>query len=303
MKNNFVYGVVITYNPDVDLLMQQLESSIFQLDYIFIIDNGSSNSHLIGSSINRFDSLNKIEFIKLTQNVGLAAAQNIGINKAKEKHASHIVLFDQDSLLENNFINGLLECEKTLLAQGVAVAAIGPSFYDPTTGIDYPATVYRGPFIKRVSFEKEDYLEATFIIASGCMIRMDVLDKIGLMCEELFVDYIDVEWCLRAKSMGLSVFITKNARMAHTVGDKRISVLGRTISVHSSIRRYYLIRNSFMMLRKNYVPLGYKIRELIFNFIRFFIGLLQTSEKMTFIQYWYKGLVDGILGRFGPFNK
>lgn len=300
---NLVLGIVVTYNPDLAVLVQQLESLVPQLDCIYIIDNGSHNSKFIVEIICKFECSNKIKYLGLIENIGLAAAQNIGINRAKEISASHIVLFDQDSLLENEFINGLLACEKELLGQGVSVAAIGPSFYDPTTGADYPATIYCGPFIKRVNFDDEDYLEATFIIASGCMIRMDILDQTGLMCEELFVDYIDVEWCLRAKSKGLPVYITKKARMAHTVGDKRISVFGRTMSVHGPIRRYYLIRNSFMMLRKNYIPFGYKVREVTFNFLRFLIGLSQSENKSAFLYYSYRGLVDGIKGRFGPFKR
>lgn len=297
-----IFGILVTFNPNIALLARQLESSVHQLDFLCIIDNGSLNSDSICQELTSDDRFSKIELLRLPSNIGLAAAQNIGIMKAKILLVTHVILFDQDSLLESGFIKGLLDCELSLINSKFPVAAVGPTFYDPETGLDYPATVYRGPFIQRTEFKESDFLEATFIIASGCLIRLDILESVGLMCEELFVDYIDVEWSLRAKSQGLAVFITKNARMAHTVGDRRIKIAGRTISVHGPMRRYYLIRNSFMMLRKSYIPTGYKVREVVFNLLRFIIGFYQSKEKKLYLHYSYRGLKDGIKGQFGPYK-
>ena len=88
--------------------------------------------------------------------------------------------------------------------------------------------------------------------------------------------------------------------MAHTVGESRVSILGRTISIHSPLRRYYLIRNSFFMLRQSFIPLGYKFREVCFNFLRFLIGLILSKERKKFIYYAFWGVSDGIAGIFGP---
>ena len=297
-----VYGIVVTFNPDIALLVQQIESSVKQLDYLLIVDNNSSNVKSIVEALNGNHIFSAVEICMLPKNIGLAAGQNIGIKKAKSLNFSHVILFDQDSLIEDKFVMKLLECEEKLIKLNHKVAAVGPVFFDPTNGVHYPATVYRGPFISKIRFDDLEYTQATFIIASGCLIRIEVLIIIGIMCEDLFVDYIDVEWSLRAKSQGYAVFMTKNARMAHTVGDKRISIAGRTISVHGPVRRYYLIRNSFMMLRKSYVPLGYKVREIIFNMLRFLVGLFQSKEKNVFIYYSFKGFMDGVRGKFGPFN-
>jgi len=245
----------------------------------------------------------KVQLFRLAENIGLAAAQNIAISKARAQGASHIILFDQDSIVSDGFIEALCECEQTLLASGKKVAAVGPSFFDPQSDQLYPATVYKGPFIKRVPPICDTPILATYIIASGCLIRMNVLDDVGLMKDELFIDYIDVEWSLRAKAKGYGVYIAPKAKMAHTIGDRRLSLFGRTISVHSPLRRYYLVRNSFLMLRLNYIPWGYKLRELVFNLIRTGIGFYTATQKLVFCKYFIMALRDGLLGRFGPCPK
>lgn len=295
-SNSHVVGVLVSFNPDIKHLSLVLKSICSQMSKLVIVDNGSKRQELVFSICSTFPN---VTFISMPKNIGLASAQNVGIKNAKEQSASHVILFDQDSIINEDFIQQLLITENELLSNGNKVAAVGPAFFDPNTQTVYPATVYKGPFIKRIPMSVVA-VEATYIIASGCLIRMAILNEIGDMYDELFIDYIDVEWCLRAKSLGYSLFITPKAKMAHTIGDSRTSILGRTISLHGAVRRYYLVRNSFLMLKLPYVPFGYKLRELVFNFFRIIVGVYFSSEKSRTILYALGGVKDGILGRLGP---
>ncbi|WP_338883818.1 rhamnosyltransferase [Xenorhabdus sp. TH1] len=293
-----VTAILVTFNPDLKSFGQVIDSISTQVKYLIIVDNGSKDI----SEIKKVAVATGCNFILLEQknNIGLASAQNIGIEYVKHNlNTSHIILFDQDSIINTDFIIHLLEEEQRLNENGVRVGAIGPSFYDPDNNNVYPATVYNGPFIQRVEL-KDEPVEATFLIASGCLIKMAVLNDVGKMLDDLFIDYIDVEWSLRAKKKGYKVFITPKASMAHTIGDKRVSIFGRTISSHSSFRRYFLVRNSFLMIRLSYIPFGYKLREIVFNFIRIIIGFATSSQKKVFIKYTIAALKDGFLKKFGP---
>lgn len=294
-----IIAILVTYNPEIEILSTCISSIYSQVNKIVIVDNASDNVKEISEIIIKYDN---ISVGLLSENIGLASAQNKAINIAKQLNACHIILFDQDSVIEDGFISKLILAEKNLIIEKKLVAAIGPSFFDPVSGQSYPATRYRGPFIERVELCDKP-IEATFIIASGCLIRIEVLDDIGLMLDDLFIDYIDVEWSLRARAKGYSIFIAPQARMAHTIGDRRLSIFGRTISVHSPLRRYYLVRNSFLMLRLGYVPFGYKLRELVFNIIRTFIGFLTAEHKIMFCKYFLMAFRDGALGRSGPCPK
>ncbi len=87
--------------------------------------------------------------------------------------------------------------------------------------------------------------------------------------------------------------------MKHSIGDKRLSVFGRTISIHNPIRRYYLTRNSIYMIRLSSIPLGYKMREFSLNIIRFFVLFFTQKEKLVYFKYFIAGIYDGLTGKFG----
>lgn len=298
-RNKIIFGILVTYNPVKDDFLNVVKSISPQVDELFIIDNGSKNMIEVSEIAKDFKNIN---FECLDTNLGLAVAQNIGIRKALDRGADYFILFDQDSVIVNNFVTNLHIGYERLMDQNVKVGAVGPLFYDKLSGEAYPATIYWGPFIKR---EHLDVLpvEATFIIASGCLISKDVLLDIGLMKDELFIDYVDVEWCLRAKSKGYRIFIIPSAKMAHSIGDHRISLFGRTISVHSPLRRYYLIRNSFYMMRLHYVPLGYKLREMVFNFARLAISVTTSKAPREVIRYAICGIKDGFNRQYGAYRN
>ena len=293
---NYFSAIIVTYNPDLLTLKMQFESVVNQVDSVIYIDNCSDNINDIDSFVNELirDS-QKITLIKNSINKGLGFAQNQGIKIAIENKSTHVLILDHDSILRPNFIKNLFSVETELINDNIKVAALGPIYINEKTNETYPITKYYGPFIKRIIPDK-DAVKASFLISSGCLIRMEAINDIGLMNEDLFVDYIDVEWSYRATNMGYSLFAVPKSKMSHTVGDKRMSIFGRTISVHTPIRRYYLTRNSIHMLRMPYVSLGYKLREIVFNVLRIIVFTLVSDERLKFLKYSLKGLYDGLRG-------
>lgn len=296
---SIVCAISITYNPDLDIFLRQLNSLLKQVNYIVIVDNNSTNIDQIRNEVNLLTSSGvKIHLICNKKNLGLGKAQNDGIKHAITLESTHVLLFDQDSILDPGFVEGLLNSEKKLKAKGLKVGAVGPIYYNEITGEIYPISKYYGPFIERIIPSKEA-VEASFLIASGCLISVDIINVVGLMNEDLFIDYIDVEWSFRAKSLGYSVFSSPVSKMKHTIGDNRVSILGRSISVHSPLRRYYLYRNSIYMLNDSKISLGYKVREITFNVLRFIIFLFLSKERKKYFKYSISGFRDGLNGIVG----
>lgn len=292
-----VVGVLVSFNPEVGIFPDVIGSISSQLFKLIIVDNGSSNVDSIKNICGRFVN---VEILALDSNIGLASAQNSGVSVALACSASHIIFFDQDSIISSGMIDALLSAESEIISSGEKLAAIGPSFFDPETKDEYPVSRYFGPFISRTPVF--DFpVKADFIIASGSMFRVEIFDIVGLMKDDLFIDYIDVEWCLRAKSLGYSVFVAPKAKMSHTIGDKRFSLFGRKVSVHSPLRRYYLVRNSFFMVSMPHIPFGYKLREVVFNILRAFVSLFLAKKKVDVLKYIYYGLVDGLKKKGGKF--
>jgi len=294
-----IAAIIVTYNPDIEILQQQVEILLSQVQIIVYVDNASLNASRINDFISLIDKERvQIILIENEDNKGLGFAQNRGIEAALAEQATQILLLDDDSVIEEHFIDNLLHAKGDLTERGIKVGAIGPTYYNKDSGEQYPITKYVGPFIDR-RLPKETSVEASFLIASGCLIESSVIEEVGLLNEDFFIDYIDVEWSFRAISMGYKLYATPHAKMNHIIGEKRVSIFGRKISLHSPLRKYYLFRNSVFMIKCPYISTGYKIRELIFNGLRLVVFLLLSNEKKKYFKYSVMGYWDGLRNKKG----
>lgn len=293
-----IASIIVTYNPTINTLKKQIYRLLKQVQLIIIVDNGSNNSKELIIELSKYEHQDKIIIYPSKENMGLGYAQNRGIEIAIKNSVTHVLLLDDDSLIEENFISKLISEYNKLIENNIKVGAIGPTYYNEETGEQYPITKYVGPFIKR-KLPKAQAVEASFLIASGCMIPIEVLKEVGLMNEDFFIDYIDVEWSFRAASMGYKLFATPKAQMNHIIGERRANAFGRKISIHSPLRKYYLFRNSIFMVKCPYISFGYKTREITFNLIRLFVYLCYSNEKSKYIKYTYRGYLDGFMNKKG----
>lgn len=305
MSDVNVTSITISYNPDLIVLRRQIEALDRQVNRILVIDNGSENFSEI-ESLKLLSS--KLEIIPLHENRGIAFAQNVGIELAVDS-SSHVILFDHDSELEDSFIKNLLQSEADLLSSGLKVGAVGPSFVNADTGKRYGVPVIRKLPIfqglvldKRFFSRNEKFIESYFLIASGCLIQTSVLKHVGSMDSELFIDNVDVEWCLRAQIKGYEVYTSSLATMVHRIGERSRTVMGRNISVHSNIRKYYNTRNNLFLVKYSGIPLGLKIRVFPSLTVRFFIGILDADNKVDYFSKYFWAIYDFILNKKGKFN-
>jgi rhamnosyltransferase len=234
--------------------------------------------------------------------MGLGYAHNQGIKKSRELGANMLLILDHDSVLKPYFVNELLNTINDLKSKGVHIGAVGPIYCNEQTNETYPITKYWGPLIKRL-YPIDNPVEASVLISSEMLISIEVINDIGGMNEGLFVDYIDIEWSYRARKNGYHLFVSPKAVMNHQIGDKRMSVLGRRISVHSPVRRYYLTRNSIHMLRISYIHWGYKLREIFFIFLRIVIFVIVSPKRKEYFKYSFYGFRDGLKGIYGNYRN
>ena len=100
LNNNYchdVSAVLVTYNPDMEVLRAAILAVSGQVSDIFIVDNGSSNC-----SFDWFDKLEvsvnaKLHLLQQEDNVGIGAGHNIGIRRAIDQGSKFVLLLDQDS--------------------------------------------------------------------------------------------------------------------------------------------------------------------------------------------------------------
>jgi rhamnosyltransferase len=298
-----VAAVVVTFNPEGAVFAEMMAAlAATGVHLVVVVDNGSGNARQIGAFVGGFGPGGI--YLPQPANLGIAAAQNLGLTRARSEGCSHVMLFDQDTVVPPHLVRALLADEARLLQTGVKVGVIGPCFSDSRSGSLYPQARIAGPFLRKIWLRQGtcDPVEVSFIIASGSLIQTAVLTAIGAMNEAFFIDKVDIEWCLRARAHGYSAFISPRAVMAHSIGDRRVRLLGREISIHSALRRYYMARNSFLLARQPWVPGGYRLRELFCVLFRTPFFLLAVRFNRNYLKHISMGILHGVLGRGGQYG-
>ena len=237
-----VCAVVVTYRPDVAPLRAAMTAVRPQVQALVVVDNASS---AIEAALADADAV----LLRQPRNVGLAQAQNVGIDWAREHGHTHVVILDQDSVPAPGMVDALLGAWQDL-SRTTRVGAVGPRFHDPCEDRDAPFVRVAFPMSHKLWCDATTrYVQSDFLISSGALIPLSVLDDVGGMDDALFIDNVDLEWSFRARSRGYSLFGVCGALMEHRLGDDRQALPGgRQQVVHGPARLYFIMRNRIALV-------------------------------------------------------
>ena len=298
-----IVAIVVTYEPDAEALQQLLRALRNQVVRAIVIDNGSTLAidRVVGTALLADPWC---ELVRLPSNLGVAAAQNVGIERARETGADFLALFDQDSEPAPDMISKLLDVASTKLSEGVRVAAVGPRYMDERQDNPPPFIRIKGVSVKRQPCPSpQAVVEVDYLIASGSLIPMAALDAVGAMREDLFIDYVDIEWGLRARLAGFRSFGVCGARMRHDLGSEPINLLGRKIPLHSPLRHYYHFRNAVRLYCEKGLPWNWKVADgwrLLLKYAFYSLFARPRSEHWRMMSL---GMAHGLTGRMGKLDR
>lgn len=295
-------AIIVSHNPNF-LEFEELTNAIkSQVKRVYIIDNGSEKSFRI-----KLNTINYATTVLLRNNVGIAAALNIGILMAKSDGYSNAILLDHDSIPPNRMVESLLHVAETLKQSGINVSGIGPRHRDIRTGILSRFVSYRWfHFSHRSNRKKSNILPADFLISSGSFYDLTVFDHVGYFNEGLFIDHVDTEWFLRAKVLGFNAFGVQNVVMDHSLGVDSLSICflkNRVQPIHKRWRLYFVTRNSVLLYRMKHIPLKWITGDVVRLIRLFLVYLIFISNRNASFGYIFKGLLDGVRGNAGPFPR
>ncbi|WP_407275614.1 glycosyltransferase family 2 protein [Halothiobacillus sp. DCM-1] len=298
-----VVAVIVSYCPELESLLASVRALLVQVDHIVVVDNASMTQKLL---MERLSSLTRVSCEALDENFGLGVALNMGIHRARGLNASHVLLMDQDSVLQSSMVPLLLTHFDVYFGEH-PVAAIGPRFIDVNSGAVSHHVHFDTLRVGRIPCsENAPYVLADFLITSGSLIPIHVLDDIGPMDESLFIDHVDTEWCLRAKSKGYELLGDCEALMEHDLGEYRQRfwfLRWREVPVHKAFRYYYIFRNSVLLYRRKYIPWLWIRIDLIRLIQIFCFTLLFGPDRMGKIAMMFRGVRDAFLGKTGKLGS
>ena len=236
-----VCAVMVTYNPDSPL-RENIQAVLGEVDRLIVVDNGSEP--LARAAVAAACAAPHCEVIWNPENLGLATALNLGIRRAMESgDYDWIATFDDDSRVSPGFRHAMLEAYGSCPYRE-RVGLIGPHHVVLPKGAvaDLPDRDALRPFRERV-----------VVMQSASFLSSEALRRIGLLDDSFFIDYVDIEFCLRLRKHGLKVIEATRVRLIHRLGEPTAhTFLGKTTLVynHSPVRRYYASRNRLRVYRR-----------------------------------------------------
>lgn len=288
--------VVVFYRPDAECVRRA--NGFARFARCVVVDN--TERARTADALGLDDA---VVYLPNGANLGIATAINQGVEWLLAAGFGHALVFDQDSEPSEQLVDALPRLLQQALDDGGRIAVMGPAYEDERLGGVAPFVRFGCLRLLRVPPVGTEPLEVDFLISSGSCINLAAWRDIGPMDDALFIDFVDLEWCVRARSKGYSVMGAPNLRLVHALGGEPIKVLGRRYPNHSPLRHYYLFRNAVALFRRSYVPWRWKSSELVKFPFRLAIYGLFLPPRLQHLRMALAGIRDGLSGRLGALEQ
>jgi rhamnosyltransferase len=275
-----IAAVVVLYNPGLDVL-DNIGSYLDAVEAVFVVDNSEVPLPPLAEKL---ALLPKTVYLPQYENVGIARALNLGAERAIARGCSLLLTMDQDSRALPDMVEIMVGC---LAGRNLDQVGMLAPFHVTKAG-HRPG--------------REACQEVMTPMTSGCLLNLRAFREIGPFLEELFIDFVDNEYCLRLRARGFSVLRANGAFLEHSVGD--IRKFGPFIATnHSPLRRYYKTRNRFLVF-------GWYFRRFpghcLFDLVRLAKEtasiVLFEREKFAKLRMMWRGWCDFLRGRYGRYG-
>ena len=278
--------MVVTFNPG-EALIANVTALRPQVQEVIVVDNGSTNLGPV-QTLERCG----VKVFCNGENLGIAAALNVGLGYALERGYTWIATFDQDSQPPTEFVKRLLESHDAYPGKE-HIAILSPVYCDEATGTVFQHGERNG----------EPFQEVVSTMTSGNLVKADALAKVGLFEEDLFIDYVDHEFCLRVRREGLGVLESRTAILSHNLGEtEKYERFGLTFHAtnHSALRRYYNARNRLVVYRRYFTSETRWVLRDMLGFLKE-VGkvILVEKDKRKKLSAVSEGLWHALTGKMG----
>jgi rhamnosyltransferase len=243
-----VAAIYTTYYPD-DEFRQRIRHVVKRCALTVVVDN-TPGGHAFATG-----QTDGLTLLQDGRNKGLGTALNIGLDEALRHGCDSVVLFDQDSSPEPNFITELFA---GLAAVG-SCAIVGPMLIDDaekSAATDVSGPIATSPVVSGAPI----FDDVTCIATSGMCFRLDGLTSQDRFTDDFFLDFVDFDWCWRLRAKGWRIFRLRSLPMPHRLGLAQRHFLGLTYHVPAPFRHYFQFRDTLKLATRAYVPTYSRVR-------------------------------------------
>ena len=267
-------AVVTLFNPE-DNVVNNIKSYLPYVKELLIVDNSLTPYDL--TALEKYSS--KVTLLSSSKNLGISKALNLALSYAKDKGYKWLMTMDQDSYFEPREIQNFMICFNKIKKKKFAI-------YSP---------LHNKKFLKNNSIHNNN--KKRYVMTSANILNISKALDIGGFDENLFIDEVDHDFCLRLGKKNYKVIENHNCFVNHTSGKKiRIS----NVNLYSSKRLYYMARN-YLYIRKKHKkenPEFFKTRD--FYLFKFIVKqLIHTEKKIESIRMIFRGIKDYYSSKMG----
>jgi rhamnosyltransferase len=289
---------VTVFRPDRDLLTALLDrlsgEGIATVAYV----DGPTGEAIAADLLAEFAVRPGLRLVQAPANGGIGAGLNALATHARQAGAARLLIFDQDSLPEPGMAAALDIRMTALAGAGERPAAIGPKLLAPSE----PGTEHQSPRYRLMPgrSSRAGARPVRYLISSGTLLDLAAFEAIGPFRADYVIDAIDTEWCFRAWARGYSLWMAEDVTMEHRVGGGVIRLGPLRFPRQNPARMATYIRNQAHGFRLSHVPLGWKLRNLLYLPLQMAIFSIGSPRRgPTFVRLLSAAL-DGLAGRLGP---
>lgn len=240
--------ILVNYNGYKDTIecLESLRKITYPNYEITIIDNASTNDSV--KHINKVLLPERENIIVAEVNAGFSAGNNIGIKYAISRGSEYMLLLNNDTVVEPDFLDKLIEGFQFSSNCGLT---IGKILYERNRNIIW----YGGGDFNKKTGKTEHWsyntidtssplIPQSVSFATGCCMCLSkrVIEDVGFMDEGYFLYEEDVDYCLRLINSGYEILYVPTARIYHKVN--------ASTGLLSGISQYYMIRNKYLLIEK-----------------------------------------------------
>ena len=284
-------AVIVTYHPDPEL-PQRVSVVADQVARVLIVDNNSDTEAV--DMLRKMSERDNVELALNGANLGVATALNQGLSWARERGYEWLLTMDQDSRLFEGAISKYRRVYKELKDPG-DVALIGSNFLNRLSG---------RPNYRRSEDDGLAWEEVTTVITSGTLMSVWLTRTIGRFRDDLFIDHVDCEYCLRAGAKGFRTIRVREPLFEHVIGapfKRRCLWRTRSLSNVPPQRWYYQARNLVALAREYRTTQ----RDWVRRTVRIRLkdarrAILYEPSKIAKFLAISRGVLDGLRGKMGP---
>lgn len=322
--------IIVNYNgwQDTKECLKSLEELNYDNFEIIVVDNASTDNSVkhLNSHIRSIGNHSQIRIITNAENLGFAGGNNVGIKYALKQKvapvksskddngASYILLLNNDTIVNRNFLKELIKVGEGDKKIGI----LGPKifFYNSkrvwfnggkinwlyTRGIHISNKVRRVSDRSNKSRHGRDdqtsgVNEVDYITGCCLFIKREVIEKIGLMDEDYFLYYEDVDWCLKTRKAGYKCVLVPKSIIWHKASS--------SAKEGSSSYIYYHTRNGLLLAKKN-APFFIKIfahLQSIWILGKQIIKLIFFPKRRMWARTIMVGIIDFYRNNFGKLAR